>query len=290
MKKHPKIRIRIDDESTLHGLADITLSRGKLCLALAAALLLCLALSGLIVMLTPLRTLLPGYMKESERSASVENLLRLDSLMTVYDLNERYLDNVRKVLDTGRERPDTTGVGASLTEMSPDSLLPPSALEKRFVNTMAEREKYNISVIAPLAADGMMFATPAETAVFASSTRRSEKGTLLIGGGEGLRSIADGSVLASYYSPADNGYVVIIQHARGFVSRYSHLGAAAVSEGDVVISGQVVALPPKADARGMRRVEVMMWHNGMPLVPYEYIGQTDLRSSEETLFESPRGR
>lgn len=291
MKRHPKYRIRIEDESRLENLADISLSPLSLWTAAGAVLIIMIVLSGAIVMITPLRTLLPGYMKQSERSASEDNILRLDSILGVYEQNQTYLDNILKAFDTERTpTPDSLVMTANIRELSPDSLLPPSPLERKFVNAMEERERFNISVIAPLAADGMMFSSLSDSGVFTSASRSEEKAIVILPPDEAVKSVADGSILASYYSAAEGGYVVIIQHAKGFVTRIARLGSPMVSAADAILAGQMLAMGPKPDAKGRRYVEVMMWHNGLPLIPYDYIGNPASTIIKDAPFEAPRGR
>ncbi len=291
MKRHPKYRIRIENESRLENLADFTLSPLSLWAAAAAALVILIVISGTVVMVTPLRTLLPGYMKQSERSATEDNILRLDSIFGVYARNQDYLDNILKAFDTSRTPvADSLVMTTNLMELSPDSLLPPSPLERKFVNAMEERERFNISVLAPLAADGMMFSSLSDSGIFSASSRTEEKGDVIMPPDESVRCVADGSILASYYSAAEGGYVVLIQHAKGFVTRIARLGSPMVTAGDAVLAGQMLALGPNPDGKGRRYVEVMMWHNGLPLIPYDYIGNPESTVVKDAPFEAPRGR
>ena len=241
-------------------------------------------------MVTPIRTLLPGYMKQSERTATEENILRLDSALRVYEYNQAYIDNALRVLDTGRIPADSAKISANYNEFSPDSLISASPLENKFINMMEEREKYNISVLAPLAADGIIFSQVSDNSVYTEASRKEETGEIILPPNEAVRCVADGTVLATYYSPSEHGYVAIIQHQRGFVSRFSRLGTPMVAVGDYILSGQILALCPAADAKGKRYIEVMMWHNGHRLVPYEYIGNQKSYILKETPFEAPRGR
>lgn len=290
MRRHRKFRIRLEDESRLETLADFSLSRPKLWLAAFAALTLAVVLGGLLVAVTPLRELLPGYMKQSERAATEDNILRLDSILNAYSRNQNYIDNILRVTDTSRSPSDSVPAPANLRELSPDSLLPASGLEHKFVSAMEEREKFNISVLAPLAADGMIFSPVSQSGVFTEASRREQRGVVVLADSEAPQAVADGSVVATYYSPADHGYVMIMQHARGFLSRYSRLGNPLASPGDLLTAGQIVSLPPAADAKGVRKVELMMWHNGLPLVPYDYIGTQETSVIKEAPYEAPRGR
>lgn len=247
--------------------------------------------AGIFIIATPLKTLLPGYMKQQERTATEENILRLDSIQAVYETNQAYIENFVKALDTERIPNDSILMVGETRELSSDSLLPASPLERKFVNAMEERERFNISVLAPLAAEDMMFSPVAESGIFTIASKDSTRGEILIGGDEPVLSISDGSVLASYYSPAEKGYVILVQHAKGFVSSYEGTGNPMVSAGDMVLAGQMIALGPKPDAKGRRIVAVMMWHNGISLKPFEYIGSGAGHSySKEDNYEAPRGR
>lgn len=290
MRHLRKFRIRIDNESNLQTMADISLSAAALWLIGAGAAVVLTGVAMILVMVTPLRTLLPGYLKQSERSASVDNLMRLDSIMGVYERNQQYFDNVLKSIDTDRMLDDSTRLSENTRMMSPDSLMPATQLERKFVSTMEERERFNISVLAPLAADGMMFSPVSDDGIFTSASRQELKGIVILANDQAVRSTADGSVLASYYAPEENGYVMLVQHARGFITRYSHIGLPLADVGQNVMAGQMIALPPRPDSKGLRFVEIMMWHNAHPISPYQYIGNPVSTSPEESRFEDPRGR
>ena len=237
-----------------------------------------------------LSTLLGILGKQSERSATEDNILRLDSILEVYEQDRAYIDNVLRVLDTGRIPVDSASISGSVRELTTDSLLPTSPAERKFIDAMEERERFNISVLAPLAADGMIFSPIADSAVFTSASRNEEKGVVALAADEAVKNVADGSVLATYYSAGERGYVVIVQHAKGFVTRISHIASPMVSTGDAVQAGQILGASPLPDAKGQRYVEVMMWHNGLPLIPYNYIGSPDATGAQSTPFEAPRGK
>lgn len=286
---HKRLRIRLDDEAHLQSIADFSLSRGAVATIIAASVAVFLFLAAVIIMVTPVRTLLPGYMKQQQRSATEDNLLRLDSLRAEYEINQRYIDNFLRVADTDRIPADTAEMSAAPLSLTPDSLLIPSPRENKFVGMMEERERFNISVLAPLAADGMLFAPVSDTGIFTADSKNSEVGKVIVPAGGTVQSAADGSVLASYYSPSEQGYVIVLQHSRGFASRYSGLASPMVVSGDLVNAGQIIALPPAPDAAGRRILNVMMWHNGLPVIPYKYIGNFSSESEQDS-FEAPRGR
>lgn len=293
MKGKRTYRIRIDDEAHLETKVDATISGVRLCLLSAAALVAVIILAGLLVMVTPLRTLLPGYMKEQQRSATQDNLLRLDSLQLVYENNQAYIDNILRIYDTERDVDHDTAYTDTIAaegEPATDSLMIPSEREQRFVAAMEERERFNLSVLAPLAADGMQFSVVSKSGIFTTDSRQREKASIIIPANDNILAAADGTIIGHYYSPADHGYVIIIQHHRGFTSRYTGTGAPTVNSGQQVQAGQVIAFGPKPDGKGKRSISLMMWHDGLPVIPYDYLRPIESKTIPATPYEAPRGR
>ena len=91
-----KYRLKIEDESRLETLGEWSLSRRRI----AAG-----ALSVLIVMLTPLKSLVPGYYRSSDRASTEEMLLRLDSIRSSYERNQAYMTNLLGVIHPENRRP-----------------------------------------------------------------------------------------------------------------------------------------------------------------------------------------
>ena len=136
MKRHPRYRFNIENESKLERIVDFSISPAALWCAVVGIVVLFLFLGSIIVMITPLRTLLPGYLKQSERSATEDNILRLDSILEVYEQDRAYIDNVLRVLDTGRIPVDSASISGSVRELTTDSLLPTSPAERKFIDAM----------------------------------------------------------------------------------------------------------------------------------------------------------
>lgn len=276
MKTRRIYSVTLSDESRLEKLAQVSGSPIKLIIAGTVLALVLMASGALIVRFTPARYLLPGYLKDSERAATEEQHMRLDSLQQVYEDNQAYLANVMRIInpdDIGEPYVYPTPAVSTDVPVQPDSLLPTSTEELRFLSMMREREKYNISVIAPLAAESMMFMPLSEQSVITRESRGREKAQVILGKGSPVGAIADGTVIAVSQSLRDGGgSAVIIQHSKGFLSRCSRLGTVIVEPGDYVAAGQVIALPASANARNNELVTVEMWHNGTPLLPNDYIG------------------
>ncbi len=272
MRRNRIISISVFDESRLHTLLKWSCPSRRLPVAALFLMAAFLVAAVLVVAFTPLRRLLPGSLDDTRREAVEQRLLRLDSLQRLSELNAAYLADITRVADHLRPAVDTAGRAARKAVYS-DSLLAPLPAEARFVASVAEREKFNLSVIAPLAGGSVMFYPPDEGAVAASESRGSMRQKILMPPDATVGALADGTVVAVYYAPEERGYSVVTQHGRGFLSRYSRLGSPLVAVGDVVAGGQALALPLSAPGRRGDVIYLEMWHNGTSLPPSDYILQ-----------------
>jgi len=289
MKTHSRYKVTIEDESRLETVAEYSAAPVKWFLLGGFAVLLIMTVGALVLSFTPARNLLPGYLKESERTANQMQLLRLDSLKMAYETNAAFLDNIMNMLNPVSTRQDTAVPSATIP-LTPDSLLPTSQEEETFVAMMREREKYNISVIAPLAAESLMFSSINENSVVSESSRSSERAEFIVAKGSPVSAIADGTIIAVSQSMRDGGATIIIQHPKGFLSRISRLGTVLVETGDHVAGGQIIALTNRGNGKKGELVYLEMWHNGDSLVPYEYIENQESKLPRYPVVDKDVGR
>lgn len=287
MRPKRKYLIRVEDESRLTGIAEWRFSRRSLILMIVMALPVLFIIAGMLIMATPLRNLLPGYLKEEERSSTVETLLRLDSLHDAHRRNQQYLHNFFTVVDVDREPDDTTGMTTAPASLTVDSLLVASDAERKFVRMMEQREKYNISILAPLAAEGMVFSDPVAGGSVTEASRHSERAEVMVPRGAVVCALTEGRVVDVEYSPSEGGYSVVIQHGKGFMSRTSRLGYPLVGAGEKVTGGTVLS------ASGAGRngsISLQIWRNGDPLVPFDLIGEATASGEKVAVVDSDVGR
>lgn len=290
MLRKQKYKIIIEDESRLQTVLRVTATRTALIWCGAAAIVVIMAIGAFLAFLTPLRTLLPGYLKQSERAATEMQLMRLDSVSMAYETNAMFLDNIMSVLNPESTIRDSVNVSELTSPLFPDSIMPMSPEEKSFMEMMRDREKYDVSVVAPLASESLMFTDIADDGVFVASSRSNYKAEVLMARGSTIKAPADGTVINVFQSVRDGGTSVIIQHSKGFLSRISRLGNVLVAAGDKVKGGQTIALPNRAGGRRGEIVAVEMWHNGNRLVPYDYIGNSSPRRPRIPVIDVEVGR
>ena len=275
MKAKRRYRIAIEDESRLREMASVSVSPAMLWIGGATAVALLIAFTATIIMATPIRTLMPGYLKKDERTEAKKGLLRIDSIRDAYRINEIYLSNIMTVLDTDRTPTDSLLKVTTPNELPPDSLLPASPREIEFITRMKDREQYNVGILAPLAADQLRVYPIAAGATIAEHSASNIKPRILTPKGTPVCAAAEGRVLAIQNPAPEGGSAIVIQHDSGFASRYSHLGTPTVAPGAHVDGGSVIALGASGGAVGPGFIFAEMWYDGNPVEPGRYLGLTN---------------
>ena len=272
MKAKKRYRIAIEDESRLRQVASVRMPPWKLWAGGAAVVLLLVILTSAIIIATPIRTLLPGYLKKGDRIEAKQGLLRIDSIRNAYTVNNMYISNILTVLDTDRTPTDSLQNETTPNELPPDSLLPASPREIEFITRMKDREQYNVTILAPLAADQLRIYPVATGAALAEQSVNPNKPRILTPKGSPVCAAADGRILAIQNPAPEGGSAIVIQHDNGFASRYSHLGTPTVAPGAHVDGGSVIAKGSTGGAISPGFFYMEMWYDGNPVEPGRYLG------------------
>lgn len=266
--KFGKYIISVENARKLEEVARIRMSGPAIVLCVSAVLLIAAGLGTLIMGLSPLKRNLPGYLTAGNRQEAIRTAERLDSIQLSYATNQRFLDNLTTILNTDREPTDSLNAGDFIANpLSLDSLLESSDSEKEFVAMMNERERFNLSVLSPLAADGLIFTHPSDGGIIAEESKKSYTIKVIPPKGIGVNAMCDGIVVDTY-SEGDGTYTILIQHPKGFLSKYSKLGVPLVDKGVIVSSGQRLS---EGMGKHQRYALVNLWRNGTRLYPTEYI-------------------
>ena len=99
-----------------------------------------------IIIKTPIRNYLPGYLDVEVRKEIMQNALRADSLERMIEIQSLYLDNVAGII-SGTMPLDSIRQIDSLASNDINYEIPRSKEETRFVKDYEEEEKYNLSVL-----------------------------------------------------------------------------------------------------------------------------------------------
>lgn len=236
----------------------------KVVLASVGCIAALVALIFTVMAYTPVRRILPGAMPADMRVRYQSAILRVDSLERAWRLQQQYLDNVAMVI--GRQSPDSAATGTipPAATTGTDTLPAAGEAERAFVRAYDDQNRFNLSVLAPIAAEGMIFSPPvAESAQIVA----------VAGGGLSINphratpvsAIYRGTVTGVYFNP-DGTSTIVIQHPNDFVSIYGGVGDVFVERGQRIVPGQRIA------HTGTRTAMLFeLWHNGTSLDPRDYM-------------------
>lgn len=243
----------------------IRMTRLRVVLATIAVVAAFVALIWAIIAFTPMRQLLPGALKGDLRAKYLETALRLDSLEQAARINNAYLDNIVAIMSD--DIPEDSVRAIAVEQIySADSLLAATEAERLFVSRYEEEERFNLSVLAPIAAEGLIFTSPVASGCEVAPTGDVAKSIALsVAKNLPVSAIYRGTVV-DVYCRNDGLFNVIVQHPNDFVSVYNGIGEAFANKGKKVDGGQALGQTP---ATGIIYFE--LWHNGSPLDSRDYI-------------------
>lgn len=261
-KNPARYRLDFIKENTFNRIWSLRMTRSRVVLVTLACIMAFAALLWVVIAVTPLRTYMPGSLRGDIRARYIETALRLDSLEQAVAAREAYLSSIIAIM---KGDVDTVATAMSTPATpTPDSLMRAGEAERLFVNRYEEENRFNLSVLAPIAAEGMIFASPLPMGTPTHITA----GGGIAAGGSGttpLASVYRGTVTGIYYDGAGQA-VVVIQHPNDFVSTYGGLADVFVSKGSKVSASQRIG-------HGRRDGEVWfeLWHGGSALEPDKYV-------------------
>ncbi len=242
----------------------------QMMVAVAAIILVVWCVISTLIVATPIKTLLPGYLKGSQRQEYVINNMRIDSLFTKVSVTNSYISNVTDILT---DNIDTTLMipSDSVRQIVPaDSIIGASDREKQFVRQFEAREKFNLSVLSPIIADGMAFHPLVSNAVVVENGSEQTGLRLITPRTTPVSSIYEGTVIDCYYL-SSAGNTVILQHPNGFITKVKGLTEIFVNKGDKVKTGDRVGIVISNNQDNSRPLTFELWRNGTPLNPLDYI-------------------
>ena len=270
-----KYKLSFINEGTLEEGWSFRLSKLSAFVTLALFACFLIAVTALIIITTPIRNYLPGYLDVEVRKEIVENALRADSLERMVAIHELYLSNVAGIL-SGTLPLDSIRQIDSLATNDENYEIPRSPSEEAFVKEFAEEEKYNLTVLADpekVPTDGVFFYKPVNGTVSAhyEAAIRHYGVDLVAKERESVLATLDGTVVYAGFD-SNQGNVIQLQHKNGFISVYKHNALLLKEVGDIVQAGEAIALVGNTGKLSTGpHLHFELWYKGNPVNPEEYI-------------------
>jgi murein DD-endopeptidase MepM/ murein hydrolase activator NlpD len=268
-----KYKLSFLNENTLEEVFVLRLSRlsGLLTLLIFAVFLI--TLTSIVIIKTPIRNYLPGYLDSEVRQEIIVNALRTDSLQQQLTVQSKYLVNVGAIL-RGDMEIDSVHKIDSIKNTSHINL-DKSKETADFVHNYEEEERYNLSATqtSKPRADDVYFYKPVN-GVVSSNFNLQEKHfgiDIAAKSKEPVLATMKGIVIYAGFDP-NYGYVIQLQHSNGFVSIYKHNAILLKKAGDEVRSGEAIALVGSTGSLSTGdHLHFELWNKGKPVDPGAYI-------------------
>lgn len=269
-----KYKLSFINEGTLEEVWAFRLSQLSAFVTLAVFAFFLIAFTALIIIKTPIRNYLPGYLDVEIRKEIVHNALRADSLERMIEVQSLYLNNVAGIL-SGTLPVDSIRQIDSIAHANPNYEIPRGNDEAEFVKNFEEEEKYNLTVLTPGAVptDGVFFYKPVNGVVSAAyeADARHFGVDLVAAPKESVVATLDGTVVFTGFDP-NYGNVIQVQHKNGFLSIYKHNELLLKEAGDRVVAGEAIALVGNTGRLSTGpHLHFELWYKGSPVNPEEYI-------------------
>ena len=268
-----KYKLSFLNENTLEEVFSFRLSRLSAFVYVSLFGVILIILTSVVIIKTPIRNYLPGYLHSDLRQEIVSNVLRIDSLEQVLAVQSTFLNNVGGILrgdlaiDSVKEMRSTSDTSSVITARSD--------VTDDFVKRFEEEERYNLGVFSPTLSipDNIIFYRPVKGVV---STHFDMKGKhfgtdIAADPRESVLATLKGTVIFTGFD-ANAGYVMQIQHNNSFVSIYKHNALLLKSTGDEVNAGEAIALVGNTGQLSTgTHLHFELWYKGSPVDPEEFI-------------------
>ncbi len=270
-----KYKLSFINESTLEEVWSFRLSRLSAFVMLAMFAFFLVLVTAFIIIKTPIRNYLPGYLDVEIRKEIMQNALRADSLERMLQIQSLYLNNVTGIL-SGTIELDSIRQIDSIASHDLNYEIPRGKEEEEFVERYEKEEKYNLTVLTDPGRQptgSAFFYKPVNGVVSARyETDIHHYGVDLVAAPkESVLAALDGTVIYTGFDPG-HGNVIQLQHRNGFISVYKHNELLLKEVGDHVVAGEAIAMVGNTGELSTGpHLHFELWYKGNPVNPEEYI-------------------
>jgi murein DD-endopeptidase MepM/ murein hydrolase activator NlpD len=272
-------RLVILNEETLEERISFKLSRLNVFVAIGLLSIILVFITTYIIAFTPLKEYIPGYTDVTLQRRIYELQLRSDSVAFAMRAQEKYLDNLQKVL--GGDLPNEREMAVVDTAQARNyrNIKDKRSPEDSLLRTEYDNSsKYNLfksdkSSSNRSAMRNLTFFSPVKGMVTSDfDPLRKHFGIDIVAArDEVIKSVQDGTVIFSGWT-VETGYVIGIQHPGNVISIYKHNSVLLKKEGNIVHAGETVAIIGESGELSTGpHLHLELWINGVPVNPKDYI-------------------
>jgi murein DD-endopeptidase MepM/ murein hydrolase activator NlpD len=161
---------------------------------------------------------------------------------------------------------------ASKTETSPESELQPSSEDLKLRDQVAQEDKYNLFEKAKSKVSIVLFPPVKGSVTEGFDLKKKHYAVdIALAKNTPIKSTLNGTVIFADWTPS-TGNVIIIRHNNGFISVYKHAASITKEQGDIVKTGEVIALAGSTGEESTgTHLHFELWKDGYPIDPTQFI-------------------
>ena len=266
-----KYRLVVLNEATYEERLSYKLSRLNIFLFFSLIAILIIISTICLIAFTSVKEYIPGYDSTVLRTNAVKNIETLDSLTLVIEKNQDFINSIGSVILGETTKPEAQKeikVRIDISDIEFKVNQEDSLLRK----VVEKEDRFNVLESATSKVKHVLISP-----IFGQVTSRFDYGIKHFGTdiavpiNSPVKSIAKGAVVLAEWT-VQTGYVIVIEHAYGLTSVYKHNDSGLISQGDLVESGQVIALSGNTgELTTGPHLHFELWREGIPVNPENYV-------------------
>ncbi len=267
-----KYRFVVLNEETFEERFSFKLNRLNVIVLSGVIAILLVGLTAVLIAFTPLREYIPGYSSlELERKAT-KLVYKVDSLQQKLAVNDIYIEGIQQVL-TGKIKSTIINKDSIIEQMRiEDANLVAPPIDSSFREEVEREDRYSVFEKATKKTDIVFFAPISGKITDIYNPKEKHYAIdIAVQKDTPVKAIADGTVIFTGFT-VETGFVIILEHAKGFLSVYKHNASIHKEQGDLVKSGEAIAnAGSTGDLSTGPHLHFELWNDGYPVNPLNFI-------------------
>lgn len=274
-----KYKLVLINEENFEQRFSLRLSRLNVYLTFILISLFWIGIMIFLLAFTTLREYIPGYTDPALRQELYTLEEKLDSLQHTLNVNEFYVENIRRVL-SGEEFDETNDTGVLLANNVDEITNYRSKEDSNLRRELENLEQYNIYYHETEEVYNEKFSSGAKVyfspiSGVITNEFNANNGhfgiDIVTKKNEAIKTIDDGMVIFAEWT-INTGYAIMIQHSSNVVSVYKHNSSLLKKMGDYVKAGDLIAIIGNTgEQTSGPHLHFELWVDGSAVNPLDYI-------------------
>ncbi|MGB5364108.1 MAG: M23 family metallopeptidase [Aureibaculum sp.] len=267
-----KYRFVVLNEDTFEERFSFKLNRLNVLVLGSLFSMLLIGLTIILIAFTPLKEYIPGYSSSDLKKKASDLVYKVDSLQQKLAVNDVYIQNIQQVL-TGKIK-DVTFDKDSIAEQLriEDVNLNATPVDSVFREEVEREDRYSLFEKATKKTEIVFFAPISGRITDTYNPKEKHYAIdIAVEKDSPVKAVADGTVIFTGFT-AETGFVIILEHTKGFLSVYKHNASLHKEQGDLVKSGEAIANAGSTGALSTGpHLHFELWSDGYPVNPLNFI-------------------